>query len=525
MEKQLLRITLYATVIYLTGGCLASAIASPHPLCGNGTHYCGVSDYQSRFHWDSKQPDNRNYARTFANLNVGQPRTVRMIYFLPNDRPYRAEIVQRMKDEILNVQTFYAESMKAHGYDMIFKIETDAQGDPVVHRVNGQQSEIYYIDDTSNTVRAEIEEVFDVSQNIYFIVVDNSIDGIGTGEAQIRVNANAGDRGKNGGSVLIPAYHFQNRIKYNELGYDKLSAHEIGHAFGLQHDFRSGGYIMSYGAGTNRAPSDGPDQDRLSQCNADFLSVHPYFNPDIPTESGQPPIIELTSPSTYIVGVDSVEIQVKVTDSEGIHQVILYVESVGILGLSPVGFPEVKAYRKLMGEKEVIVKFEYDGDVPGTNFTNLSLPFAHNMSIAAIDINGDVQTHIFILSKESVNQIDSATSVKVLGDKHEVRDNHTYQTFNLPPGARFRIGKGGAGDGGRAAAFSPTGQYLAVSSSVGIWLYDTANYQEIALLSSQYPITNIAFSPDGNAIVGVSRDGAYSESGVEHHNKRKNCYF
>ena len=181
--------------------------------------------------------------------NVGEPRTVRLIYFLPNDRPYRAEMVQRMKDEILRIKVFYTESMKVHGYNMTFKIETDAQGKPVVHRVDGQQSEIHYVDNTDYTVRAEIRQVFDVWQNIYFIVVDSDIDRLGTGVGNIRARANAGSLGKNGGDVLIPAHHFQNRIKGNEPGYDKLSAHEIGHAFGLQHDFRSGGYIMSYGAG------------------------------------------------------------------------------------------------------------------------------------------------------------------------------------------------------------------------------------------------------------------------------------
>ena len=51
-----------------------------------------------------------------ANLNVGEPRTVRMIYFLPNDRPYQADVVQKMKDEIRRVQNFYAQQMHAHGY-------------------------------------------------------------------------------------------------------------------------------------------------------------------------------------------------------------------------------------------------------------------------------------------------------------------------------------------------------------------------------------------------------------------------
>ena len=434
--------------------------------------------------------------------NVGEPRTVRLIYFLPNDRPYRAEMVQRMKDEILNIQAFYLEAMEAHGYrDMTFKIETDAQGKPVVHRVDGQQSEIYYVDDTGYTVRTEIRQRFDVWQNIYFIVVDSDINRLGTGVGNIRVRANAGSLGKNGGDALIPAHHFQSRIESNIPGYDKLSAHEIGHAFGLQHDFRSGGYIMSYGAGYSRAPPDGPDQDRLSKCSADFLSVNPYFNPDIPTESGRSPTITLTSPRTYPAGSESVDIQVRVTDSEEIHQVIMFVGSVTLLGVS--GLPEVKACRQLMGEKEVVVKFEYDGDVPGSSFTNLSTQTQQDIRIEAIDINGDVSNRKFALSAEPTKQADiSKGAVTILEGTQELRESNRYQTWNLPTGARFRIGKGGPGRGDRAAAFSPNGQYLAVSSSTGIWLYDTVNYREVALLSSPDPVDSIAFSPDGNAIVG-----------------------
>ena len=51
-----------------------------------------------------------------THLNAGQPREVRLIYFLPSDRPYRPEVVQLMKDRILQVQTFFAEQMEAHGY-------------------------------------------------------------------------------------------------------------------------------------------------------------------------------------------------------------------------------------------------------------------------------------------------------------------------------------------------------------------------------------------------------------------------
>ena len=496
--------SLCLTLCLIVGGLVYASgnqvIAAPFPPV---EEICGVIDFQY---------DNRNYARQFtANLNVGEPRTVRLIYFLPNDNPYRAEIVQRMKDEILKIQAFYAESMKAHGYDMTFKIETAAQGVPVVHRVDGQHSEIHYIDDTSYDVRFEIEQVFDIEQNIYFIVIDSSISGIGTGVGRVRVTANGGHIGKNGGTVLIHAKHFQQRIETDlrrkagyKLGYDKLSTHEIGHAFGLSHDFRSGGYVMSYGAGRNRARSDGPDQDRLSKCNADRLSVHPHFNPDIPTERGQPPTIELTSSNTYPTGSRSVDIQIKTTDLEGVHQVILFLGTKG--PFSPVGFPEVKACHKLTGQTESVVNFEYDGDIPSTSFTKLSMYSKHKVRIAAIDINGDIYQKSFTLSEESVEQVDSSEKpVKILGEAVTTEANNAYQTLNLPTHARIRIGKGGARNSDRAVAFSPDGQYLAVSSSIGIWLYHAVTYQEIALLSNSYPINSIAFSPDGSTLVGASK--------------------
>ena len=469
MSRTLIAINIGAVIAIFVA--LMFSVADAAPITA---FECGVVDYK---------PDNRNYARQItANLNVGEPRTVRLIYFLPNDRPYRADVVQRMKDEILNIQSFYAEAMQAHGYDMTFKIETDTQEIPVVHRVNGQHTDSHYVYDTGLTVYDEVKQAFNVWNNIYFIVIDNSVKTVGNG-TYLKAQGFGGNYGKNGGTLLLP----------DEFEY-KTAAHELGHAFGLQHDFRSGGYIMSYGAGRNRLPIRGPDQDRLSACNANLLAVHPHFNPNIPTESGQPSTIELISPSTYPTNSESVEIQLKVTHSKGLQQVIIFVYTIG--PLSPVGYPEVKACRRLSGEKEAVVAFEYDGNIPSTLFTHLDGSTKHSIRAAAIDTNGDISYKSFTLSEE----LQQSTLVIKQGTTSMSSMSGGFQQWGLPNGARFYLGKGGVGMSDKAIAFSPDGLYLAVSSGIGIWLYDAKTYKEIALIPTSKTSNSIAFSPDGTLL-------------------------
>ena len=79
-----------------------------------------------------------------------------------------------------------------------------------------------------------------------------------------------------------------------------------------------------------------------------------------------------------------------------------------------------------------------------------------------------------------------------------------YTQFSLPEGAKARLGKGWiSGD----IAYSPDGTRLAVASSIGIWLYDTATHQEVALLTGHTDdVISVAFSPDGSALASGSWD-------------------
>ena len=297
--------------------------------------------------------------------NVGEPRTVRLFYFLPNDCPYRQDVVDTTKTGILEVQSFFAEQMEAHGHgNKTFKVETDAQGDPIVHRIDADYPDGHYVN--RGYTEGEIARAFDNDANIILVVMDisrRSTHGIGTGNK------------KSGFAIL-------------HGGWDWFAAtHELGHAFGLQHDFRENAYIMSYGR-YNRSSA------TISEGAADFLTVHPYFNSSIPLEIESPPTFELLSSTEYPLGAQSVPIRVRVRDDGGLHQLIFLVNTKRLLGDSG---REVKSFHEFAGETDTIFEFDYDGLTPsdkeftatGYAYTSLSDPLKHEISFIVVDAEGN----------------------------------------------------------------------------------------------------------------------------------------
>ena len=169
-----------------------SAVSSP-AFAENRVHFCGFTE---------QPPENRRYARSSAHLDATEPFTVRLIYFLPNDRMPQKGIHAKMDRLIKDVQQFYGEQMENHGFGRkTFKLETDALGIAVVHHVDGQFTDSYYHKQTFSKVLKETRGQFDISQNIYFVVVDVSTGGFDNG----MVAGQATSYGEWGGLAAIPA--------------------------------------------------------------------------------------------------------------------------------------------------------------------------------------------------------------------------------------------------------------------------------------------------------------------------------
>ena len=316
---------------------------------------------------------------------VGEPRTVRLFYFLPNDRTYRAEVVEAMKTGILEVQSFYAEQMETHGYgNKTFQIETDDQGDLIVHHVDGDYPESYYISRHYFT-QGEINRAYDNSANVILIVMDASRSSTILGHAY--------PPSKESGKVTL----------YEEWDWS-TAAHELGHAFDLRHDFRFNDYIMSYGSSGRNS---------LSACAAQFLAVNPYFDSDIPLENESPPTVELISSATYPFGSVSVSVQLRVRDDDGLHQVILLSQPRD--PLHPPS-PAVRECRGLAGETDTVVEFNFAWRFDAA--VN-----QHSIYVVAVDTNGNSKQVPFILESEPPPQLPPGTAITPVCDRTpQVRD-------------------------------------------------------------------------------------------------------
>ena len=92
-----------------------------------------------------------------------------------------------------------------------------------------------------------------------------------------------------------------------------MTVHELGHAFGLHHDFRNDlkPWIDFYST----------EPMTTSICAAGWLDVHPYFN-TYQTYFNEPTTIEMWAPR--IGHPDGIRLRFEITDLNGLHQAQLF---------------------------------------------------------------------------------------------------------------------------------------------------------------------------------------------------------
>ena len=280
-------------------------------------------------------------SQSFAQGPLAQP-SVRLVYFLPSDRPARPARIEAFRQLIKDTQQFYADEMERHGFGRkTFRIETDRNGEPMVHRFNGRFNEHHYYQRlTDFKVWEEFFQQVNDLQHVYLIAIDMSYELLNEGEscglggvsflpsgtdspsfsfgsAAVRHRDITPGEEVLGGSAIMPA---SGHCFYDTRGFLhplRLITHELAHAFGLDHDFSDPDSAVG-GRGF-----------RFSECDTEWLSVSRFFNSKTVSknELGN---IQLISAPTY--SAEGIALHFEVSDADGLHQAQLLVPENGSWG-------------------------------------------------------------------------------------------------------------------------------------------------------------------------------------------------
>ena len=346
---------------------------------------------------------------------------VRLVYFVPSDRQSRESQVTALRDLLKEAHRFYADEMEKHGFGRkTFNFEYDEQGEPIVHEIRGKFSQRYYDYSQDGNpeylIWKELVPYFDDLHHVFFVAMDSNREVIGldaggiggptffTDNERFYGYVPSGLRGgsamrhrdftdgeqTNGGFAVIPAFN----IGPHQLG---VTLHELGHTFALEHDSREPGntnYSMGWG-----------NQSRLSKCEAEWLSVHSFFNPER-THDNNMGRIDLVQ--TQLLDKNLIDFRFTVADEDGLHQANLLVpDAYEDTGTGAYNLFDCQQLKGNTGTVQSFVRREAVID---------------RVTLEIIDMEGNVTWATFFI------QSDLLTSG---GDSLDVEDNGTVDLLDL----------------------------------------------------------------------------------------------
>ncbi|MXV82687.1 T9SS type A sorting domain-containing protein [Candidatus Poribacteria bacterium] len=268
-----------------------------------------------------------------------------------------------------DIQQFVANEMERHGFGRkTFRLETDELDRVVVHRVTGKFLSSHYAlpspSDCAHRIIPEIDEHFDMSQNIYCVIANLHRETCGVSD---------GGSSHNGwGLAVLSSCNLVSDIS-------SILTHELLHAFGLPHDYRTAG-IMSYGWS--------PTFLSFSKCAAEWLDVHRSFN-STPTQIDTTPSrIKVLPPLAH--PPNAIRLRFEITDADGLHQAQF--NGIPKPGISDFG-PSLIACKSLSGKSATVEFITSDLKLPPDDYEILSV----------IDKHGNFTTEYFSI-REFVNE-------------------------------------------------------------------------------------------------------------------------
>lgn len=383
---------------------------------------------------------------------------IRVVYFVPQDQPNRIrEVKDQIQQNIGDTLAFFADQRSKLNFGTkSLEIVRDTDGSFEIQTIIGKHNHAYYESSGwASSTEKEIDERFimgeldlDTHHSLVVLFIEKDtpdVDGAG---------GKGGNRNPEGGVVWLPAKDLDS----------KTTAHEIGHALGLDHNFNSPLFIMSYG---------GRRRDRLAPVYGRFLNSSRYFNNFSSPSNARNTLIEIVEPFPlkYDARTDKTGLIFGVHDPDGVAQ-MLFMPTTGDVHSITKGAPEMYWNGEGLGDGQSDVPFRVDffADAPPDNPLPLEkggdginpiwqengvpqqrhrerVPgVSHEIGVMVIDTGGFITRRSFFLLEEQTENrvlivrsdssseystVEEALREAITGDTIEIQDNGTFERLYL----------------------------------------------------------------------------------------------